>query len=710
MKTKSPHHSSFGDLEKTVLDFFQANVRKTFKAKDIAKSLHIPQQQYQALRTVLRSLLQQNKIHKLKKNRYGIFRQTEGVVGQLRVNSQGYGFVTRPDGPDVFISEKNMATALHLDTVRVKLFAASEGKSPEGMVIEVVERARNHFVGTFRRGRKYGYVIPDDLKIHKDIIIPDREDHGALDGQKVVAVIDEWEHAQLNPTGHLREILGFPEEPGVDVLSILHQFNLPDAFPEAVLHETEKISPIHPKQEVARRLDLRDQIVFTIDPADAKDFDDAVSLQKLPNGHLRLGVHIADVSYYVEENGAIDAEAKDRGTSVYLVDRVVPMLPERLSNELCSLAEGQDRFCYSVFVDLTPEGEVLQYQLKETLINSVKRLSYEQAQRIIAGEEKSSLTPLLREMHALSRKLVQKRFRRGSIDFESLEVKIILDDQGHPTDIIRRERLDSHRLIEEFMLLANETVAKHIATLPLPTEEESWPFVYRIHEKPDDTSMTELLNLATAFSVPYKAPKQPTPKFLQKLSFQFQEHPAGTVLQDALLRTMMKARYSTDNLGHFGLAYHHYTHFTSPIRRYPDLMVHRLLKKYTSKAAAFPVDLDELEKSCHLATQREIRAQEAERASVKLKQVEFMERHLGKEFQGIIARIVNFGFFVHIPELLIDGLVHVTSLEDDYYIFEEKNFCLTGQYNRKRYRLGDRIRVRVSRVSRNERLIDFIIA
>ncbi len=700
------------NLEKKVLAFLQANPYQTFKAKEIARNLEIPKDKYQKLRRALRALQQKGEILRFKKNYYGVGRKVAEVVGKLRVNSQGYGFVTREDGDDVFVSQKNMGLAMHGDVVRVRLFATSEGKSPEGQIVEVIERSRTRLVGTFRQGRKHCYVIPDEIKIHQDIIIPPDETAGALDGQKVVAEIDLWEHDHLNPIGHISQVLGFPDEPGVDILSIIYDFGLPHDFPEHVINATKKITGEIKKEEIQRRLDLRKIITFTIDPDDAKDFDDAISLERMHNGNFRLGVHIADVSYYVLENRAIDREAQERGTSVYLVDRVVPMLPEKISNEVCSLQEGKDKLCYSVLLEMTPQAEVVSYDIRETVIRSRKRFTYQEAQDILDGKLKSDFVFILKKMHRLSKKLIARRRRRGSIDFDSLEVKVILDDKGLPVDIVKRERLATNQMIEEFMLLANETVARHVGLKMASKPDQAPPFVYRVHEKPDAQSVTDLLHLARAFGLELPPPKRITPKYFQHLADIFLAHPASTVLQDALLRTMMKAKYDTKNIGHFGLAYKYYTHFTSPIRRYPDLVVHRLLKKYLKGGLSekeMPGE-EALSEICQKATDREIKAQDAERATIKLKQVEYMERHLGDVFEGFISRIVPFGIFVHIPEKLVDGLVHVSNLLDDYYVYNEENYSLYGQYSGKVYKLGDKVRVQVSRVSRNERLIDFVLA
>ncbi len=698
------------DLPEAVRQLLASKAGKALKAKEIARELAVGSEAYLQLRKTLRQLVDQGEIVRLKKNRFSSPPRLATLTGVLRVNSQGYGTVIRDDGGgEILISRKNMGQALHLDRVSVRLFASRRDQKPEGQVIDILARGRNRIVGTLRFGRKFAYVVPDDIKIQTDIIISEPENYAVKDGQKVVAVIDYWPEAQLNPEGHIIEVLGFADEPGVDVLSIIHAFELPTTFPPEVLQECQSLSLQIPSQEYQRRLDLRDLITFTIDPEDAKDFDDAVSLQRLDNGCYRLGVHIADVSYYVKEGLAIDKEAETRGTSVYLVDRVIPMLPERISNEICSLAQDQDKLCYSVIMDLTPEGELLNYEFHESIIRSRKRFSYEEAQALIDAGSNDHLAMVLQDMYSLSRQLLRKRQRRGSIDFESLEVKVVLNEDGTPVSIKRRERLDTHRLIEEFMLLANETVARHVGEIMAAEDEEPRGFVYRVHEKPDRLSVQNLLALAKTFGFAFQPPKRMTPHYFQRVANHFAQHPSATVLQDALLRTMMKAKYSTENIGHFGLAYKYYTHFTSPIRRYPDLMVHRLLKIYTQPPISTTLAVETLEEKCKSASRAEIRAQEAERASVKMKQLEFMEKHLGDVFDGYICRIVSFGIFVHLPEFLIDGLVHISGLRDDYYFFEEEGQRLVGQYTDNRYQLGEKVRVKVSRVDLNERLLDFIL-
>jgi len=696
-------------LSDRVLDLLQSEPFRVLKSKEIQRLLAIPQSQYQSLRTTLRQLLNDGKLIKVKKNRYAIARKANEIVGKLRVNTQGYGFVSWEGGGDVFVSQKNMGQALHKDQVRVRLFAASAGKNVEGEIIQVLESARSTVVGTFRWGRRHGVVVPDNLKLQRDVIILPGDDADAQEGQKVVCQIDRWENHEQNPGGKVIQVLGFPNEVGVDILSIIHEHELPMVFSDFVINQAQAIPAAIPEEELARRLDLRHLPLFTIDPEDAKDFDDAVSLEKLEEG-WRLGVHIADVSYYVPERSAVDRSAHERGTSVYLVDRVIPMLPERLSNELCSLEEKKDRLTFSVIMDLSPVGQLLSYDLKETIICSKKRFSYQEAQLVLDGKLSSPFKVDLTNMQTLAEYLIAARKRRGSIDFDSIEVEIKLNDRGEPIKISPRERLQTNRLIEEFMLLANETVARHVGLVQKERLGYELPFIYRVHEKPSQKNIIELLQIASAFGFKMPVPGRIQPHFFQKLSQLFQKHAAVHVLQNALLHAMMKAQYSPINIGHFGLAYRYYTHFTSPIRRYPDLMVHRLLKQYSKIGPGHetPV-LPDLDGLCRQTTACEIRAQEAERDSIKLKQMQFLQQHMNQEFDGIIVRILNFGFFVELSGYYIDGLVHVSSLDDDYYQIDANSYQLQGQYTGRSYTLGDSVRVRIVRIDLNEKLIDFNI-
>ena len=731
-KPKVQVHKKRREPEKPVVSipdritaYFDANPNRMARSRDLAKQIGISNREYQVFKRILKQMAEDGKISRHKGNRYGRLKRPTIVTGTLRVKTQGYGFLVRDDGgEDVFVSEKNMGTAVHRDRVKVELFAQPTGKLPEGEVIEVLERGHKRVVGTFREARAYNYVIPDELKLGKDIYIHEKNRGQAQDGQKVVVEITQFAAARRMPEGKVVEVLGFPNQKGVDVLSVAHGYDLPMEFPQAVLDETEQLPVSIPESELSNRLDLRDRFVFTIDPDDAKDFDDAVSLEDLSNGNVRLGVHIADVSAYVHAGSAVDLESLRRGTSVYLVDRVIPMLPEKLSNLLCSLRPNEDKLTYSVLLELTPDGALVGAEFRESVIRSRFRLTYRQAyDMILSGRngssdlppgnapasEKIQLESILVRMAGLSKKLLSAWRHSGSIDFDMPEAQVVLDDNGRPVDVRLRERLESHRLIEAFMLLANKTVAERIETLRKETGMKL-TFVYRVHDKPKGDKLVEFIRFVRALGYDFDPGKAVTPKKFQKLLDSVKGTPYEVVVETVTLRTMMKAVYATANVGHFGLAFRHYTHFTSPIRRYPDLVVHRLLKAYLKPEPERPATAMPLARICETATEREINAQEAERESIRAKQVEFMEDKIGETFDGVVSGAVAFGIFVEIPQYLIEGLVHVNDLADDYYVLDEKHYRLVGQNTRKVYRLGDPVRVRVARVLKDMRKIDFELA
>ncbi|MFQ6112964.1 MAG: ribonuclease R [bacterium] len=686
---------------------------RTFKPKELARIIGVKASTYPEFRDALKRMAAEGLIAKYKRNQFGTIKRATILEGELHVKTQGYGFLITEEGKaDVFISQKNMGTALNKDTVRVQLFAQPKGKSPEGRVVEVVKRARQNIVGTYRKTKRYGFVVPDDIKLTRDIFIHDVDNLNAKSGQKVVVKIEYWKDERMNPEGEIVEVLGFPDEPGVDVISVAKSFDLPTSFPRKAEEEAEAMPQTITAEELSRRLDLRDEVCFTIDPEDAKDFDDAVSIKTLDNGNYELGVHIADVSYYVKENSAIDKEALKRGTSVYLVDRVVPMLPEKLSNQICSLWPNEDRLTLSCIMEVPENGKVVDYQIVESVIRSKHRFNYEEVQEVIQNKNPElPFTEQILQMHKLSQILIRGRQRLGSLDFDLPEVKVKLDESGFPVEIKKRERLASHRLIEDFMLLANRTVTEHIA-LHMRENSRVPPFIYRIHEEPDKEKMDDFKKFVRALGHPIDPNKKVTAKLLSQFLDEIRGTPEEVIVEDLMLRSLMKARYSTDNVGHFGLAFKYYTHFTSPIRRYPDLAVHRLLKKYQGgfdydRAKALKNKLERIAKT---SSEREIVAMEAERESVKMKQVEYMQRHLGDEFDGIISGVVPFGIFVEITDLLVEGLVHISDLEDDYYFHDEKNYQLIGQNSQKTYRLGDPVKVRVVRVDANERVVDFVLA
>jgi ribonuclease R len=699
-------------LIESVLEAFAREPQRQFKAKELARKLHVPPGKYTAFRNLLKSLAKEGKLLKLPQNQFRHAQQVSTVTGTLHVKSQGYAFlIVGEDQSDVFISQRNMATALNGDLVRVQLFARPTGKKPEGRVIEIIKRGRKNLVGMLQRAGHFYYVKPDDVKMLHDIYIAEENLNGAKPGQKVVTVIESWEDELQNPEGRIIKVLGFPGEVGVDVMSVAFSFDLPVAFPEEVERDAATLEFNITPELVAQREDLRQWMTFTIDPEDAKDFDDAVSLAKLDNGNYELGVHIADVSHFVREGTALDREALSRSTSIYLVDRVVPMLPERLSNDLCSLKPHVDRLTYSCIMEVTPRGKVVQHRIGETIINSKKRFNYEEAQEILSGKnsERPDIDATLREMNQLAHVLHKRRMRNGGLDFDTPEIKVILDEAGAPLELRKKLRQDSNRLIEEFMLLANQTVAEHVEQIKV--KRELPPFIYRIHEPPDQNKMKDFALFVKALGFKFDHQQTVTAKLLGAFLKEIKDQPEAGMVEKVLLRSMMKAKYMTENRGHFGLAFKHYSHFTSPIRRYPDLIGHRILKEYAKGVRPELFDLFErkLGRAAQQASEREIAALEAERASVKMKQVEFMSKYLGEEFDGLVSGVVAFGIFVEIPQLLVEGLVHISDLADDYYIFEEKLHRLKGQNTGRIYRLGDPVRIRVAKVNPNERLLDFLL-
>lgn len=694
-------------VEELVFSYLQQNIPATFKIKELARILEIPQSDYRQFRSLLRAMVQDGRIYRYTKGRYGLGEKITQIVGNLHVKTMGYGFVINEDGDDIFISQKNMGMALHGDIVRVRLFAQSSGRKREGKIIEIIQRGRSNIVGIYRKGRKQNFVVPDELKLQRDILIADADSMGARNGQKVVVKIDYWEHENLNPVGQIVRILGQPDGSGVDVSAIAASYDLDSDFPDQVEAELKSVSGKIPAREIKKRRDYRDWICFTIDPPDAKDFDDAVSLTKLSDGHWRLGVHIADVSHFIPVNSALDQEALSRGASVYLVDRVIPMLPHKLSSDLCSLRPNLDRLCFSIVMELAPDGSIVNYELAESVIHSRRRFSYEEVQDIINGKQADPLGATILDMYHLSQQLLKKRRIRGAVEIDSLEVKIELDERGRPIALKKRERLDSHRLVEEFMLCANQTVASFVGQVLQEREQRELPFIYRVHEKPSKEKIAEFLRLLEAFSFNIAKPKKLSPRFFQRIVDQVEKSPVAFVVEDAMLRAMMKAAYSTANIGHFALSYRFYTHFTSPIRRYPDLVVHRLLKNYQNQAPEI-YNEKKLAEICRLTSAREVVAQEAERESIKVKQAAFMAERVGEVFEGVISRVTHFGFFVDLPEQLVSGLVHVNDLGEDYYVFDENLFAMIGERTKKVYRLGDKLQVKLKQVDLDRRLIDFI--
>ncbi len=693
--------------------------------KEIARSLKIKaKDDYDDLRDSIDALAGQGIITRDEGRRIAYARKKKDqprasvrsnrLVGKFTVTRRGFAFVT-VEGfeEDIYIREHLTGTAFHGDIVEVVPFAKpkdrhrrSHDNRMEGEVVAIVQRNTTRIVGTMKQGRHLLFVVPDDERFVKDVYLSPEDAGNAEPGEKVVVELFPWEDKHRNPEGKIVDRLGKAGDPRVEVLSVAHSFGLPMGFPREV-EDIARILPDAISEETLRgRLDYRQKVCLTIDPEDAKDFDDAVSYEALENGMVRLGVHIADVSYYVREGTALDKEAYARGTSVYMVNEVIPMLPERLSNNLCSLKPNVDRLTFSVFMDVNESGKVEQYSIAKSVICSARRFTYEEVQEIIergSGDFADVLLPL----YALTKILLKRRRRNGSIDFDTPEAKFRFDSDGLPSQIIKKTRLDAHRLVEECMLLANKTVAKHIGQVK--KESQAQPFVYRVHDVPDPGKLKDLAGFVKQFG--YSLDLDGGSKALQKLLDRVKGSEVENVINEVALRSMAKAVYSEKNVGHYGLAFKYYTHFTSPIRRYPDLVVHRLLEEYSKGVSGDrrTALADRLPVVCRHSSDRERVAMDAERASVKVMQVEYMKRHLGDEFDGVIGGVTNFGLFVEVNDLLVEGMIRVRDLLDDYYLFDEKRYALRGRSKGREYRLGDKIKVRVVSINPDDRQIDFSI-
>ena len=691
----------------SVLQHLKDGAERPLKAKELARALDVPQHDYNEFKDFLQQLVDAGVLYRVKGQRYALPRKINLVVGRLQTIRSGAGFVVPEEGDtDIYVPTNGMASALDGDKVVARVEKRRKGDRPEGRIIKVLERSRETVVGVYHPARSFGFVVPEDQKLTKDVFVPPGQAAGAEDGDVVVVRIESWGDDHRGPAGTVERVLGKLGDPGVDVLAVAYGHELPLEFPPEVEEEAERLRKRGiRKEDFEGRLDLRGQLVFTIDPPDAKDHDDALSIRRTDKGLWEVGVHIADVSHYVEQGGIIDQEAFQRATSVYMVDRVVPMLPEALSADLCSLRPHEDRLAMSLLLILDDDARIRDHSVARTVIRSAHKLSYQDAQDVLEGKGSSTeeADDAIRDLARLARKLRARRGERGSIDFDLPEARVVLNTEGEPTDIQRVLRFEAHRLIEDFMLLANETIAETATRRKLP-------FLYRIHEPPKADRVETLRTFLATLGV--RVPEKPTPKQLQTALEQFDGRPEESLVSTVVLRSMKQARYSEEPVGHFGLATDHYTHFTSPIRRYPDLVVHRLTAAAMIRGERIPEDLrgDYLPAVARHSSERERVAVDAERDSIDLKKVEFMEQHVGDEFPGTISGVTSFGLFVLLDDFFVEGLVHVSSLEDDYYVFLEEQFALVGEHRKRRFRLGDRVRIRVQGVDLEQRKIDFLLA
>jgi ribonuclease R len=696
--------------EEQLISFMDEKSYKPLTAQELVSALDI--EDVEEFLKLLNSMEKKGAIVLTRKHRYGLPQRMGLIVGRLQGHSRGFGFVI-PDNPmqqDVYVSINHMNGAMHNDRVMVRPTFSGKGQ-PEGEVIRILERNNREIVGTYEQGGNFGFVVPDDPRIYHDVFVPHGKSDKAQNGDKVVVEITQWPHKRRSPEGKIIEVIGRRDAPGVDIVSIIKKYRLPLEFPDPVLREAAAVPQSVSSEDLLGRRDLRKWRTVTIDGADAKDLDDAVSIEGRPDGTYVLGVHIADVSHYVRENSSLDREAFDRGTSVYLVDRVVPMLPPELSNGICSLNAGVDRLALSVVMNVSKNGSVLKYDIFPSVIRVDERMTYDNVRRILVDEDHVFIeryADYVKDFHLMEELcliLRDKRLRRGAIDFDFPEGKAILDEQGKPVDIVKRERSIAEQIIEEFMILANETVAEHMYHLELP-------FIYRVHEEPETESVSDLNNFLHLFGYHIKGSENGIhPKAFQEILELVKGRPEEKLISTMMLRSMKHANYDEICLGHFGLASKYYTHFTSPIRRYPDLAIHRVIKE-SLKGRISDKRLEVLSQrmpmSADQSSVREQVAEEAERECLDMKKAEYMGQHIGEVFTGVISSVLSFGFFVELPNT-VEGLVHVSSLVDDYYTFWEKEMVLFGQHTKKMYRIGDEVKVQVVKVDVDQRQVDFEI-
>lgn len=696
--------------KKMIYDFMCEDMYVPMKIKELCIVLGVTKQDRPVLERILLELQEEGKIELSKRGKYSKA-ESKNVTGVFTAHQRGVGFVTiEGENEDIFIPGDKVNGAMHMDTVEIAVLPTTSGKRKEGAVLKVIERGMKHVVCTYEASENFGFAVPDNTRFGSDIFIPKGKSMGAVAGHKVVVEVTSYGKKDKKPEGRVVEIIGHINDPGTDILSIVKAYDMPVEFSEKIMHQVENVSKEVTDADMAGRMDLRDWTMVTIDGEDAKDLDDAVSLFMDGDNYV-LGVHIADVSNYVQEHSALDVEALKRGTSVYLVDRVIPMLPHALSNGICSLNEAQNRLTLSCIMTINPKGEVIDHKIAETVIKTKRRMTYTNVKKILEDkdpevmEEYKELVPMFEKMAELASILRKRRMKRGSIDFDFPETKVILNDKGEPIDIKPYDRNVATKLIEDFMLIANETVASHFFWQEIP-------FVYRTHENPDTEKIHKLSTFINNFGYSlHIGADEVHPKELQKLLEKIEGTDEEALISRLTLRSMKQARYTTACTGHFGLAANYYCHFTSPIRRYPDLQIHRIIKETlrgrmnAKRIEHYESILDEVAKQ---SSQMERRADEAERETIKLKKCEYMAKHVGEEFEGVISGVTEWGFFVELPNT-VEGLVRVTELKDDFYQFYEDTYELVGEATNKRYKLGQKVKVVVESTDKLMRTIDFAL-
>ena len=695
-------------LIKGIVYIFENNPSKTYNYKQISKELGVKEISGKKLVTQsLYTLKDEGFLEEVYLGKFKMVPTTRFITGKVDLALSGNAYIISDDiKEDTFVNHVNLKRALHGDTVKVELYAKKKKGRPEGKVIEIIERKRDSFVGIVEIRGNISFLVIEGKQMPYDLYIPKEKLNGAKNGEKAIGRITDWPERARNPFGEITDVLGVPGENDTEMHAILAEFDLPYTFPQEVDKEAEKISDIITEEEISERRDLRDITTFTIDPHDAKDFDDAISVKQINEDEWEIGVHIADVTHYVKPDTILEEEAYNRATSVYLVDRVVPMLPERLSNGICSLRPDEEKLCFSAIFNLDVDGNVKSEWFGRTVIKSDKRFTYEEAQDILDNEE-GLLYQELNLLDTMAKSIRKRRFRNGAISFDRVETKFDIDKDGKPLRVYFKEHGDTNRLIEEFMLLANRHVAAFIGK---KRKEGAKPktFVYRIHDKPNQEKFENFTSFIKRFGYNISSSASGVSSSINSLLDEVKGKKEQNLIETLAVRTMAKAEYSTKNIGHYGLNFEFYTHFTSPIRRYPDMMVHRLLDMYLNKAKS--QDAATYEKMCQHSVDMEKRAAEAERTSIKYKAVEFMMDKIGEDFTGIISGVTEWGIYVELTDTLIEGMISIHELKDDYYIFDEENYMILGRHSNRKFQLGDTLNVRVMAANLAKKQLDFELA
>ena len=697
------------ELVELIISYFRSKPGETFTLKQLFQGLHLTTHPLKMLcADTIGEMLEDNFLLETEKGRFRVNDKGQILVGVFQRKSNGKNqFIPEEGGEPIFIAERNSAHAMNNDKVKISLCAKRKHQKVEGQVIEIIEHANTSFVGTLKVSKNYAFLLTESNTLANDIFIPKEKLKGGKDGDKAVVKITEWPENAKNPFGQVIDVLGKAGDNTTEMHAILAEYGLPYTYPQAVEAAAEKISAEITEEDYAEREDMRDVITFTIDPKDAKDFDDALSIRQLKPGLWEVGVHIADVSHYVKEGSIIDKEAVKRATSVYLVDRTIPMLPERLCNFICSLRPDEEKLAYSVIFEMNEKAEVKDYRIRPTVIKSNRRFTYEEAQQTIETGEGEYKEEIL-ELNRLAQILRERRLSAGAINFDRCEVKFEIDEKGKPLSVYFKESKEANKLIEEFMLLANRTVAEHIGKVPKNKKPKVFP--YRIHDLPDPDKLDNLSQFIARFGYKIRTggSKVEVSKSINRLLGDIEGKKEQNLIETVSLRAMQKARYSIYNIGHYGLAFDFYTHFTSPIRRYPDLMVHRLLTRYL--AGGRTAQADKYENLCEHSSAMEQTAASAERASIKYKQVEFMSERIGVVYDGVVSGVTEWGLYVEINENKCEGMIPMRDLGDDFYEFDEKNYCLIGRRHHQKFSLGDPLKIKVARANLEKKQLDFVLA